>query len=193
MTTAAPPDIRYDYIIVGAGSAGAPLAARLTEDGRTRVLLIEAGRASHPYSRLPVSFGLLINHPGANWLFESEPEPGTANRPIPVPRGKLLGGSSSINGMAFVRGQAQDFDTWAQMGNQGWSYEDVLPFFRRMESYDGGDERFRGRDGPLRVTNPPPHDPISAALIKAAGEVGIAHNPDYNGARQVAEAKKNLR
>ena len=87
--------------------------------------------------------------------------------------------------MAFVRGQAQDFDTWAQMGNQGWSYEDVLPFFKRMESYEGGgDDRFRGRDGPLRVTNPPPRDPIFQALIKAAGEVGIPHNPDYNGASQ---------
>ena len=101
-----------------------------------------------------------------------------------MPRGRLLGGSSAINGMAFVRGQAQDFDTWAQMGNQGWSYESVLPFFKRMESYEGGDERFRGRDGPLRVTNPEPRDPLFAALIRAAGEVGIAHNPDYNGARQ---------
>ena len=102
-----------------------------------------------------------------------------------MPRGKLLGGSSSINGMAFVRGQAQDFDTWAQMGNQGWSYEEVLPFFKRMESYEGGgDDRYHGREGPLRVTNPPPRDPIFQTLIKAAGEVGIPHNPDYNGASQ---------
>src|SRR5262245_53653783 len=108
----------YDYIIVGAGSAGAALAHRLTEDGRSKVLLLEAGKASHPYSRLPVSFGLLINHPGANWLYESEPEPGTANRAIPVPRGKLLGGSSSINGLVFVRGQSLDYDTWAQLGNR---------------------------------------------------------------------------
>jgi choline dehydrogenase len=102
-----------------------------------------------------------------------------------VPRGKLLGGSSAINGMAFVRGQAQDFDTWAQMGNHGWSYDDVLPFFKRMESYEGGgDDIYRGREGPLRVTNPEPRDPLFVALIKAAGEVGIAHNPDYNGAVQ---------
>jgi choline dehydrogenase len=105
-------------------------------------------------------------------------------RRLPVPRGKILGGSSAINGMAFVRGQAQDFDTWAQMGNQGWSYADVLPMFRRMESYEGGDDAFRGRDGPLRITNPPPRDPLFVALIKAAGEIGIAHNPDYNGASQ---------
>jgi choline dehydrogenase len=101
-----------------------------------------------------------------------------------VPRGKILGGSSAINGMAFVRGQAQDFDTWAQMGNQGWSYADVLPFFKRMESYEGGDDGFRGRDGPLRITNPPPRDPLFVALIKAAAEIGITHNPDYNGASQ---------
>ena len=126
----------------------------------------------------------LINNPAANWLYSSEPEANTNGRSLPVPRGRLLGGSSSINGMAFVRGQAQDFDTWAQMGNQGWSYADVLPFFRRMETYDGGDDEFRGRDGPLRVTNPPPRDPLFATLIKAAGEVGIPHNPDYNGATQ---------
>ena len=95
-----------------------------------------------------------------------------------MPRGKLLGGSSAINGIAFVRGQAQDFDTWAQMGNRGWSYEEVLPFFKRMESYEGGgDDAFRGRDGPLRVTNPEPRDPLFQALIKAAGEVGIRAQP----------------
>jgi choline dehydrogenase len=106
-----------------------------------------------------------------------------------VPRGKLLGGSSSINGMVFVRGQAQDFDTWAQMGNRGWSYTEVLPFFKRMESYAGeGDDGFRGREGPLRVTNPEPHDPLFATIIKAAAQVGIRHNPDYNGASQAGIA-----
>ena len=108
----------------------------------------------------------------------------TNGRRLPVPRGRILGGSSAINGLAFVRGQQQDFDTWAQMGNRGWGYQDVLPFFKRMESYEGGDEAYRGRDGPLRVTNPQPREPLFAALIKAAGETGIAHNPDYNGARQ---------
>src|SRR3979490_1170269 len=109
----------YDYIIVGAGSPGGTLAARLTEDGKTRVLLLEAGPASHPDSRMPLRFGLLIDNPAANWLYQSEPEPGTANRVIPVPRGKLLGGSSSINGLVWVRGQPLDFDTWAQMGCRG--------------------------------------------------------------------------
>src|SRR5260221_2232525 len=175
----------YDYIVVGAGSAGAAVAHRLSADPRNKVLLLEAGPASHPWSFIPVGSARLITNPAANWLYSAEPEANTDGRRVPVPRGRLLGGSSAINGMAFVRGQAQDFDGWAQMGNQGWSYEDVLPLFKRMEAYDGGgDEYFRGRTGPLRVTNPEPREPIFQALIKAAGEVGIAHNPDYNGAEQ---------
>ncbi|MFN7903495.1 MAG: GMC family oxidoreductase, partial [bacterium] len=123
--------------------------------------------------------------PKVNWLYTSEPEATTNGRRLPVPRGRILGGSSAINGLAFVRGQAQDFDTWAQMGNRGWSYADVLPFFKRIESYQGeGDATYRGSEGPLRVTNPEPREAIFRALIKAAGEVGIRHNPDYNGARQ---------
>jgi choline dehydrogenase len=158
----------YDYIVVGAGSAGAAVAHRLSTNPRNKVLLLEAGAASHPWSFIPVGSARLITNPAANWLYSSEPEANTNGRRIPVPRGKLLGGSSAINGMAFVRGQARDFDTWAQMGNQGWSYEDVLPFFKRMEAYDGGDDAFRGRQGPLRVTNPQPRDPIFATIIKAA-------------------------
>jgi choline dehydrogenase len=175
----------YDYIVVGAGSAGSVVASRLSTDARNRVLLLEAGRPSHLWSRIPIGYARLIANPAANWLYSSEPEENTNGRRIPVPRGKLLGGSSSINGQVFVRGQAQDFDTWAQMGNRGWSYADVLPFFKRMESYaGGGDDNLRGREGPLRVTNPEPRAAIFAALIKAAGEVGIAHNSDYNGASQ---------
>ncbi len=174
----------YDYIVVGAGSAGAVVANRLSADARNTVLLLEAGPASHPWSRIPIGYAKLLNNPAANWLYTSEPEANTNGRKLPVPRGRLLGGSSSLNGMAFVRGQAHDFDTWAQMGNQGWSYADVLPMFKRMERYDGGDDEFRGRDGPLRVTNPEPRDPLYAALIEAAGQVGIPHNPDYNGAAQ---------
>jgi choline dehydrogenase len=175
----------YDYIVVGAGSAGAVVANRLSADPRNKVLLLEAGPASHPWARIPIGFAKLINNPTANWLYTSEPEASTNGRKLPVPRGKMLGGSSSINGLAFVRGQAQDFDTWSQMGNQGWSYDDVLPFFKRMERYEGGgDDAFRGRDGPLRVTNPEPADKLSAALIQAAAQVGIRHNPDYNGATQ---------
>jgi choline dehydrogenase len=175
----------YDYIVVGAGSAGAVVANRLSADARNRVLLLEAGPASHRWSRIPIGYTKLLNNPAANWLYTAEPEASTNGRRLPAPRGRLLGGSSAINGNAFVRGQAQDFDTWAQMGNRGWSYKDVLPFFKRMESYQGGgDDAYRGRQGPLRVTNPEPRDPLWAALIKAAGQVGIPHNPDYNGARQ---------
>ena len=175
----------YDYIVVGAGSAGAAVANRLSADPSNKVLLLEAGRASHPWSFIPIGMARLITNPAANWLYSSEPEASTNGRRLPVPRGKLLGGSSSINGMVFVRGQAQDFDTWAQMGNRGWSYAEVLPFFKRMESYTGeGDNGFRGREGPLRVTNPEPRDPIFATIIKAAAQVGIRHNPDYNGASQ---------
>ena len=175
----------YDYIVVGAGSAGAVVANRLSADARNKVLLLEAGPASHPWATIPIGFAKLINNPSANWLYTSEPEASTHGRRLPVPRGRMLGGSSSINGLAFVRGQAQDFDTWAQMGNQGWSYDEVLPFFKRMESFEAdGDDQFRGREGPLRVTNPEPRDPLFAALIEAAGQVGIPHNPDYNGATQ---------
>ena len=175
----------YEYIVVGAGSAGAVVANRLSADARHRVLLLEAGPASHPWSRIPIGYAKLINNPAANWLYSAAPEANTNGRRLAAPRGRLLGGSSAINGNAFVRGQAQDFDTWAQMGNRGWSYKDVLPFFKRMESYQGGgDDAYRGREGPLRVTNPEPCDPLYAALITAAGQVGIPHNPDYNGARQ---------
>src|SRR5271163_3264215 len=139
----------YDYIVVGAGSAGAVVANRLSADARNKVLLLEAGPASHPWSWIPIGFARLINNPKANWLYTAEPEAHTNGRRLPVPRGKMLGGSSSINGMAFVRGQAQDFDTWAQMGNTGWSYADVLPVFKRMERYEGvGDDTYRGREGP---------------------------------------------
>lgn len=175
----------YDYIVVGAGSAGAVVANRLSADPRNRVLLLEAGPARHRWTRIPVDYARLVANPSANWLYSGEPEAATNGRRLPVPRGRLLGGSSAINGLAFVRGQAQDFDTWAQMGNRGWSYADVLPLFRRMEAYEGGgDDAFRGREGPLRITNPEPRDELYATVIKAAGEIGIPHNPDYNGASQ---------
>ncbi|MDP6690440.1 MAG: GMC family oxidoreductase N-terminal domain-containing protein, partial [Alphaproteobacteria bacterium] len=176
---------QYDYIIVGAGSAGAALAYRLSENPANRILLLEAGKASHPYSRLPVSFGLLIDHPGANWRFTSEPEEGTANRAIPVPRGKLLGGSSAINGLVYVRGQRLDYDTWAQFGNRGWSWQDVEPLFMRMENYEktGGDG-IRGSGGPLGVTEVPDENPLYDAMFAAAEAAGYRRNSDYNGPDQ---------
>ena len=175
----------FDYIVVGAGSAGSVLANRLSGDGRHKVLVLEAGRESHPWSRIPVGFARLIENPAANWLYSSEPDAGTGQRRVPIPRGKLLGGSSSINGMVFVRGQSQDYDTWAQLGNRGWSYREVLPIFREMESYKGdADDEYRGRDGLLKVTESNETGPLYDALIRAAGQVGINYTKDYNGASQ---------
>ena len=174
----------YDFIIVGAGSAGAVLANRLTENSKWRILLLEAGAKGHPYSRIPASFGLLIDHPTANWRYSSQPEEGTANRRIPIPRGKLLGGSSSINGLVFVRGQQLDYDTWGQLGNRGWSYDDVLPTFKKMEHYEHGGDEFRSEGGPLRVSESTDEGPLYEAIRAAAIELGIPHNSDYNGVTQ---------
>ena len=179
----------WDYIVVGAGSAGCVLANRLSASGRHRVLLLEAGKASHPLSPLPISYGALIKNPKANWCFEAEPEEGMNNRPIPVPRGKLLGGSSSINGLVFVRGQRMDYDTWAQLGNRGWSFDDLLPLFRRMEDFEGGEDDLRATGGPLHVSVSPDESPLYDALFEAGAQVGLPRNPDYNGASQEGMAK----
>jgi choline dehydrogenase len=177
-------DQGYDFIVVGGGSAGCALANRLSESGRYRVLLLEAGPRSHFLERVPISYSKFIDNPAVNWCFMSQPEESTGGRPIPVPRGRMLGGSSAINGLVFVRGQALDYDTWAQMGNRGWSYEDVLPVFKRLESYPGGDGDLRGRSGPLRLTEAYDRSPLYDAWFAAAEEVGLARNPDYNGASQ---------
>ncbi|MCY3980971.1 MAG: GMC family oxidoreductase N-terminal domain-containing protein, partial [Alphaproteobacteria bacterium] len=182
----------FDYIVVGAGSAGAALASRLTEDPNCRVLLLEAGKASHPWSRFPMSFGLLLDNPSANWCFTSEPESNTASREIPVPRGKLLGGSSSINGLVYVRGQPLDYNSWAQMGNRGWTWEDVAPVFRRMECYEKAGDGIRGGDGPLQVTEVPDQNPLYDALFAAAAEVGHKLNPDYNSPDQEGVVKTQV-
>jgi choline dehydrogenase len=177
----------YDYIVVGAGSAGAVIASRLTESGAYRVLLLEAGieGSSFFWSRVPVGVAKMIDNPAVNWCYTSEPDEGSGGRRIDVPRGKMLGGSSSINGMVFIRGQAQDYDHWAQLGNRGWSYQDVLPIFKRMERYEGGSDQFRGRDGILRVTDTPRHKvPLLEMIIEAAGRLGLPFNPDQNGATQ---------
>ena len=173
-----------DFIVVGAGSAGAALASRLTESGRHQVLLLEAGGETHPLSRVPISFAKFINRPGVNWLYASEPEANTGGRAIPVPRGRMLGGSSAINGMVWVRGQRQDYDHWAQLGNRGWSYQDVLPIFKAMESYAGGDGEIRGRDGPIKVSDIDESGRLYDSFFAAAATVGLKPNRDYNGADQ---------
>ncbi len=177
----------YDYIVVGAGSAGAVLANRLSQSGAHKVLCLEAGTEGSGYfwSRVPVGIAKLIDNPAVNWCYSSEPDHGSAGRRIEVPRGKMLGGSSSINGMVFVRGQAQDYDHWAQLGNRGWSYSDVLPVFTKMESYEGGSDTFRGRDGPLTVTDSKRDAvPLLETMIQAAEKIGIMYNSDYNGETQ---------
>ena len=139
----------YDYIVVGAGSAGAVVASRLTESGAHRVLLLEAGTEGSGFfwSKVPVGVSKMIDDPAVNWCYESEPDEGSGGRRIAVPRGRMLGGSSSINGMVYIRGQAQDYDHWAQLGNRGWSRQDVLPVFKRMERFEGSSDRGRIRDG----------------------------------------------
>jgi len=170
-----------DFIIVGAGSAGSALANRLTENGRFRVLLLEAGGKTHRLSQVPISFARFINRPGVNWLYASEPQDNTGGRAIPVPRGRMLGGSSAINGMVWVRGQRQDYDHWAQLGNRGWSYQDVLPIFRSMESYAGGDNEIRGREGPLKITTSDESGRLYDSFFAAAESIGIKRTRDYNG------------
>lgn len=173
--------MEFDYIVVGAGSAGAVIAARLSEDPSVRVLLLEAGAASHPLRAMPASYALLIDNPRANWRYRSTPEPGTRERVIPVPRGKLLGGSSAINGLVYVRGQAQDYDGWAALGNPGWAWRDVEPLFRRMEAYQhAGEDGLRGSTGPLRISEADRRNRLYEALFAAGESLGIARNPDYN-------------
>jgi len=175
----------YDYIVVGAGSAGCVLANRLSADPKVRVLLLEAGgKDSSIWIHIPVGFAKMLNMRSLNWCFETEPEDNTHGRQIPIPRGKVLGGSSSINGMLYVRGQAQDYDTWAQMGCRGWSFSDVLPYFKRSENFERGGDALRGRGGELNVADMIERHDLLDAFIDAGAEAGHPRNPDYNGASQ---------
>ncbi len=176
----------FDYIVVGSGSAGGTVAARLSEDPNTTICVLEAGgRDWNPFIHIPAGFMKTLVDPSVNWLYESEASEGTAGRRIHAPRGKTLGGSSSINGNIYSRGQRLDFDGWAQRGNRGWGYADVLPYFRRSERRIGdGDDTFRGRDGDLIITNIDYRHPLADDFIKGAIGYGIPLNEDYNGAIQ---------
>src|SRR5262245_12216031 len=171
----------YDYIIVGAGSAGCVLAHRLTEDGAARVLLLEAGpRDRSPLISIPLGLGKLHEHRLYDWGYETEPEPHLNNRRIEAMRGKVLGGSSSINVMAFTRGNPGDYDRWAQRGALGWSFADVLPYFQRCETWEGGANDQRGGAGPLGVEFAKTPDPLFDAWLEAAEAAGYPRTPDYN-------------
>ena len=175
----------FDYVIVGAGSAGCVLANRLTASGQHSVLLLEAGpRDSNIWIHVPLGYGKLFKEASVNWMFQTEPEPGLNGRSVFQPRGKVLGGSSSINGLLYVRGQHEDYDRWRQRGNVGWGYDDVLPYFKKAENQQRGANDYHGADGPLPVSDWRHHDPLSEAFVKAAAEVGIPTNPDFNGATQ---------
>lgn len=176
----------FDYVVIGAGSAGSLLASRLSEDGAATVCVLEAGpRDYNPFVHIPAGFMKTLVSPSVNWLYQAEPSEGTAGRRIHAPRGKVLGGSSSINGHIYNRGQRLDFDGWAQIGNRGWGYQDILPYFKRTERRIGdGDDSFRGREGGLTVTDLDWRDPLCEAFIEGAVGLGIPRNPDYNGASQ---------
>jgi choline dehydrogenase len=175
----------FDYVIVGAGSAGCVLANRLSADGNNSVLLLEAGpRDTNLWIHVPLGYGRLFKEKTVNWMYQTEPEPGLDGRSVFQPRGKVLGGSSSINGLLYVRGQHEDYDRWRQHGNRGWGYDDVLPYFRKAEDQQRGVDDFHGVGGPLPVSDLGHPDPLSRAFIAAAAETGLPVNPDFNGASQ---------
>ena len=173
-----------DFVIVGAGSAGCAIAYRLAEAGQSVLVIEHGGTDAGPFIQMPAALSYPMNMRRYDWGFQSEPEPHLNNRRLAVPRGKVIGGSSSINGMVYVRGHARDFDHWRDQGADGWGYADVLPYFRRMEQSHGGQDGWRGTDGPLHVTRGPRRNPLFHAFVEAGRQAGYGVTEDYNGERQ---------
>lgn len=177
-----------DFVIVGAGSAGCAMAYRLSEAGASVLVIEHGGTDAGPFIQMPAALSYPMNMPIYDWGYQSEPEPHLNNRRLACPRGKVIGGSSSINGMVYVRGHARDFDTWADMGADGWSFADVLPYFKRMESWHdgghGGDPKWRGTNGPLHVSRGPRKNPLFKAFVEAGRQAGYELTDDYNGEKQ---------
>jgi choline dehydrogenase len=174
-----------DYVIIGAGSAGCAMAYRLTEAGRRVIVIEHGGSDAGPFIQMPAALSYPMNMSLYDWGMSSEPEPHLGGRRLVTPRGKVIGGSSSINGMVYVRGHARDFDTWAEMGANGWAYADVLPYFKRMEHAHGGSgPEFRGQNGPLHISRGPRHNPLFDAFIAAGAQAGYPVTEDYNGQQQ---------
>ena len=174
-----------DFVVIGSGSAGSALAYRLSEDGKHSVIVIEYGGSDiGPLIQMPSALSYPMNMRRYDWGLSTEPEPGLGGRRLVTPRGKVVGGSSSINGMVYVRGHARDFDHWEESGASGWGFRNVLPYFKRMESTIEGDEGWRGKSGPLKISRAPMRNPLYRAFIEAGGQAGYGVTPDYNGERQ---------
>ena len=175
----------FDFIIVGAGSAGCTLASRLSENGKYNICLMEAGgKDNNPWIHVPIGYAKLFTNKNVNWLYQTKDDDGWVKRSMAAPRGKVLGGSSSINGMIYIRGQKEDYNHWRQLGNTGWSYDDILPYFKKAEIQERGENEFHGVNGNLHVSDHKDNHPLAKAYVDAAVEEGFRENNDFNGETQ---------